>query len=344
MKNSELQDALGDIDAELIRSAEGAGKKRRPGWLPAAAAAAVLLPAIVLLGLLIRPGKAPQTAENTPPETADPAGTEAGAATARPRATASGGDASIAADWVFEDSVDIAPVIFEGVCMEKTIYHAESIPRDDMIFHVDKVYRGDIEVGSSVNVLGNGLEAFSKGERYLMLTVPMASVYSGKELYYFSELSVAFSGGACFCILPDVADQRYETVIERLENRLAAVPVPKRSDFWSGDGELYGAYCTSEDLGEIVAYSDCAALVRVDNIYLNEGDRTCYNCTVISCPKGGASGSVRIIAFKNSMEIGGEYLLLLSKKPADDSYMMSSRRSVIAADSPEAEQVLELFR
>ena len=208
----------------------------------------------------------------------------------------------------------------------------------DMYFRVDKVYRGDINAGDEINVMAIDFGAYGVGGSYILMTIPQASVFSGKELYYQADTTIGLINGMCDCILPDVNGTGRGETEERIEAYIAGHP-------YTGETAVLYEYCTSDDLLEIAEYSDQVALVSADGIFVNEGDRTVYNCTVGTCFKGQASGKIRVIAFKNGMEIGEKYLVLVSNASSDQPlYIMSSQRSLLRADSPEATELMDKLK
>ncbi|MBR4636010.1 MAG: hypothetical protein IKO51_06550 [Clostridia bacterium] len=240
--------------------------------------------------------------------------------------------------WRIEESVDAFACIFEGTCVEKNI--DPQLNTADMTFLVENVYRGSVEPGSNVNVVGNDIDFYHEGSRYILFTRRLASVYSGKELYYFTSTPIGESDDdLCICGLEDVNGEPIESVVSRIESHIADHP-------YAGIDEVFGAYCTSDDYSDIIAFSERAAVVRPTLIYSNEGDRTCYTCTVVSELKGSfGRDSILVVSFKESMKIGSDYIVLLTLGGNKDgsSYLMSSQKSLIEIGSPDAETVLEYF-
>lgn len=241
-------------------------------------------------------------------------------------------DHSLNSDLTLESSIDAAPVIFEGTCVEKRLY--EPTHAADMDFRIEKTYRGELLTGDTVCVMGNDAGAYAQGSSYILFAVPQASVYSGKPLYYQVDMLIALSDGSCVCELPDVNGTTPVDTAERIEAYIAAHP-------FKGNTDVTGVYCTSDDLNEIAAFSDCVLLVKANEVLVNEGDRTVYSCSVTDCIKGSAGSTVNVAAFKNSMALDGEYLLLLTDASSGMvQYTMSSQRSVLEAGSPEAIQLI----
>lgn len=228
--------------------------------------------------------------------------------------------------------IDEASDIFEGVCETKSLNN-ESMTTD-MEFTVTKVIRGGLKKGDKVPVRTNFGDEIEAGGQYLVLSEPMGSVFEGKELFYYSG---AIFGRSVMTQLhkdlEDIRSMEYDELVD-LVSEYAEESV------YTGEGAGRGFWCASEDIGEILDFSDCAVKVRVKEIKLNAfSDRTSYLCTVIESYKGEARGNIHVVSFKNSLKTGEEYVLLLTHS-GGELYAVSSPHSVLDPASAEAEPVL----
>ena len=95
---------------------------------------------------------------------------------------------------------------------------------------------------------------------------------------------------------------------------------------------------------EIYDYASVVISVRITGIMDNTvADRTSYTFEVKDVLKGTVNGEQWVTAFKDSMTVGEEYILLLDK-PEETSvfYIMCSPRSILAASGSDAELVWSL--
>lgn len=230
--------------------------------------------------------------------------------------------------------IDEASDIFEGVCETKSLNNERMTT--DMEFTVTKVIRGGLKKGDKVPVRTNFGDEIEAGGQYLVLSEPMGSVFEGKELFYYSG---AIFGRSVMTQLhkdlEDIRSMEYDELV-------ALVSEYAEESVYTGEGAGRGFWCASEDIGEILDFSDCAVKVRVKEIKLNAfSDRTSYLCTVIESYKGEARGNIHVVSFKNSLKTGEEYVLLLTHS-GGELYAVSSPHSVLDPASAEAEPVLNV--
>ncbi len=82
------------------------------------------------------------------------------------------------------------------------------------------------------------------------------------------------------------------------------------------------------------SYEKNNAIIRVipKEVFLNNiYDRTSYICTVLEVLKGTTEEEIRVIAFKNALILGKEYLVLLSGN-GNGAYTMASLNSIFPSD------------
>ena len=243
-------------------------------------------------------------------------------------------EVSLAEDAALESAIEFSSDVFEGVCIEKEFY--EPLAEADMSVRVERVFRGSLKEGDVVNVIGDEFDFFTEGGIYVFMASKYASVYRNKPLMYHAGTPIAVTeSGKCKCILPDVDGQNAEETMARISDYVTA-------HNYSGDeNEIMGEYCTSNDIKEIIAFSDCIALVKAESVSTDVGDRTCYNCAVVSVLKGEMPERAVIAAFKNGMSADTEYLVLLNE--GSDVFLLSSVKSLIENGTEEAAEVTELL-
>lgn len=245
-------------------------------------------------------------------------------------------EASYAEDWNLDKALETSPYIFECVCGNKQPEGQSNTADMDML--VINSIRGDLANGETIpyrSVFGSN---YSDGRTYLVFAYPLASVYEGRELFYHEGAVVYDEGGKLFTNgMRELDGLSYAEAAELVETSANDHP-------YAGDKSVRGAYCTSESLDEIAAFSDCVVKIRAaETVSDSVSDRTTYLCTVLECFKGEAEGSITVVSFKHSLEAGEEYLLLLMKQDDGSLYTLSSVKSVLPAGSPEAKLVTDLF-
>ncbi|MBR5714659.1 MAG: hypothetical protein IKX58_07735 [Clostridia bacterium] len=241
------------------------------------------------------------------------------------------GEGSLKADASFTCCIDAAPVIFKGVCVESNLN--EERLAADLSVRVAKVFRGNIHEDDVLFVRADDI-SFVKDEEYLFMTIPMASVYEDIELYYQADSVFPMTeGGSYEGYLKDISGLSNDELTAKLEEYVS-------ENEYRGEYNMLGSYCKSDDVNEVFDFSDCVVKVKVKSVFLDSiSDRTTYVCTVLESVKGKASEEINVTAFKNSLEDGKEYLLLLMGSE-ESGYTMSSKISVLDADSEQATLIL----
>lgn len=237
-----------------------------------------------------------------------------------------------------KDELDSSSEVFEGVCVSMTI--TERFYQADMIVRVEKVYRGNILEGDLINVIGTDAACYKEGSRCIYMTTKHASLFSNKPLYYSSSYPIYMNSlGEWVCELEDFNGMSFAEIAAKVEEYVSA-------NSFKGENVVVGEYCTSSDYTEIAAYSDCIALVVPHDVFVEGLDRTCYECTVKKVLKGIISAEAVVVSFKNSMEPGAEYIVMLTEN-SDESgtvYSLSSSMSLIKANSAEAAELYSAIK
>ena len=247
---------------------------------------------------------------------------------------------SYAAGYGLDMVISYAPVIFTGKCID--VKPMNPIGFIDASFSIISVLRcevGEVKTQSTVTVRTYISQEFKEGEEYLVFSRPMASVYERIPLLYVADEYVAKSGYKGD--MPDMRGKDYSTILEETIKRTAANP-------FKGKKSVQSEYCTSDDLAEILAFADCVVTVKADKIYENSvNDRTSYICSVLSVLKGDVKeNNIDVVAFKDSMKLGDEYVLILTQHIDRDTviYSMAAVNSLFEAGSAEAQQIKELLK
>ncbi len=230
--------------------------------------------------------------------------------------------------WTIEQYIENSQNIFWGTCTnitERKDNHVGVIG-----FQIKRVLKGDYDPEFS-DFMTSYSEAFTLGQEYLIFCNKEASVFSGSDFYGISLV---------------LFDQNGKLVNEAIQE-LTAKTVLEVNDYIgrymnlhpaTDDGRIrYGDYCRSENLIEIYNYSSYALLLKITDILDNQlDDRTTYSFSVSAEYKGHVKDEEWLIAQKDSLHVGEEYLLLLNKPDATALFFIpSSRSSIYAADSAE---------
>ncbi|MBQ2518132.1 MAG: hypothetical protein II536_04815 [Clostridia bacterium] len=324
--------------------AKGRGNARFP-FRAALICGFAAIAAVVLGAVLITKGEKPSAeAENTQRPEPTLSSTESSAdSTAQSTARRTpkpemGTDVSLAEFAEGTDLfslIDSASVIIKGI-VEST---AESETLDFVSyaeFTVTECIRGDIGPGDTVPVRANLGEKLRNGNEYLLMVNPMASVFEGRELFYQIDSYFSSVQDTEFSVLEGAKGAGFEEIVEKVRAYAA-------DNEYSGSDVGRGFYCTSEDIKDIVDYSEIVVRVRVnETFYDGTPDRTSYTCEALECLKGNTAKTIDVVALKHAMEPGGEYLVLLTRS-WEELYTVSSRNSVFPAESPEAVQIAAML-
>ena len=342
MTGYEFLELLNELDPELINEANRPKARRvLPFALAAAACAALGLGIFFAVRHTAVPAE--ETAQASPAPTVSSEALAVRRPTAAPQIEVSD-EGCLVEGWGFEMAAQIEPMIFEGVCEESSLTHTgmTDAGSDKEVIglpaevRVGRVFRGELEEGALIAVHSE-TERLSPGDRCIIFGTPMASVYSGEGLYCAVDAMIKDTGSPVNVYgLDDIRGMEYGDVKQMLAQLVSTLP-------FTGSSEVIGRYCDSDDPKELCDYSDCIALVTMESVIDNSvKDRTHYLCCVDKCYKGKAEGTIRVIAFKDGMEPGKQYIVLLLKDQSAISYTMSSVHSLIPAGSEEAEAVLRI--
>ena len=237
------------------------------------------------------------------------------------------------AGWTIDQTIDNSPYVFCGKCL--------SLPNDPSTvqplveFKVEKAFQGQIsEEIIKCKVIGQN--SFNAGESYLLFAHPSASVFSDISFQLFIDAVIGenISGAYKGCIT-GLDFGSLNEAMNYVEEYISEHP-------YSGSNSMLGDYCRSSDLREIFDYSSNVFVAEITGVMNNSfSDRTWYSFRIIDEIKGSVKDEQHIVAFKDSMETGEKYLLLLQKPDETSiSFVVDSLNSILPADSEEAQEVL----
>lgn len=234
------------------------------------------------------------------------------------------------AGWTLDQYLEGSSCIFYGKCTGKTAGDRGS---SELRFDIERVYKGvyDPEVERFCSILR---EPFKEGVYYLIFCGRDASVYTGTDCYGISTVIFETDTGLYHEGVFDLKEKDMNEVLATAESYASQHPAADQI-------VINNDYCRSDDLREIYDYASTVAVMKITGIAdITAQDRTAYTFEVKELLKGSVKGEQWVIAFKDSMAVGEEYLLLLDK-PEDTSvfFIMCSARSVLAASGAEAETV-----
>lgn len=319
---AKADDGVIDRAYRSCRAEEVRKRKRKQGLIFAAAAAAlcvtVAVCTVVTVSLYRDEEPAPGTQETAP-------GVQ---------------DLSVYVQWeamTLDQTIDASSCIFYGKCVGKSSNSPLGTAR--LTFEIEKVYKGSYD--PQVRVFGSLLSnPFVEGGEYLLFCGRDASVYSGEDSYGISRVICDTTDGLYHDGVFDMKLSDLSSVCAYVEAYTAEHPSDNAVPI-SGD------YCRSEDLKEIYDYASTVAVVKITGIRNDLGlfadDRTSYTFETKDVLKGTVKKEEWVVAFKDSMNVGEEYLLLMDK-PDDTSafFIMCSPKSVIPAASEDAEYIYSI--
>lgn len=237
------------------------------------------------------------------------------------------------AGWTLDRFLEESSCVFYGKCTGKATGNNGGT---ELRFDIEEVYKGayDPEVELFYSIFP---EPFKEGNYYLLFCGRDASVYSRKDCYGISTVVCESDNGLYHEGIFDFNEKDMDGVLAVAKAYAANHPDTK-------DIVINNDYCRSDDLKEIYDYASVVISVRITGIVDNTAaDRTSYTFEVKDVLKGTVNGEQWVTAFKDSMTVGEEYILLLDK-PEETSvfYIMCSPRSILAASGSDAELVWSL--
>ena len=237
------------------------------------------------------------------------------------------------AGWSIDQTIDSIPYVFLGRCLSLSDDSYSVQPQVE--FKIEKVYQGKI---SEEKIIAKVIsqDSFEEGESYLLFASAFASVFSGEDPNFLIEAVIGEKNTGVYAgSIAGLSFNSLAEVLNYVEEYTANHP-------YKGSTAVKGDYCRSSDLREIFDYSSNVFIAEITGVINNSAsDRTSYSFRVIDEIKGSVKDEQYVIAFKDSMQVGGKYLLLL-QKPDETSifFVVDSLYSIFPANSEGAATVL----
>jgi hypothetical protein len=251
--------------------------------------------------------------------------------------------------YTFEEAVERSNC---AVIAEFVSYNQNSNPNVrgavEYIFNVKEVLRGYVPenpirveaVRANAHVIGTersyrtGTDKFTVGNEYLLLLIRYDQLFEDYTKYSFAahDMYIPANDTRSGMMYGEfISDSFRGDAVSTIRNA-----TPPCEDKWKA------LYTTSEDMAEIVEFSEMVLEVRVAEVVLDVPDRTTYSAEVINVLKGPMpnkmeDGRMGMTLMKDSVEVGGHYIVMLTPiDPPTLVHTQSSLRSVISMDDTEA--------
>ena len=219
--------------------------------------------------------------------------------------------------WDLAQFIDNSEYVFRGKCLKKSVCKNGNA---ELCFDIHTVLKGnyDSSVGTFISA---DPEWFKEGEDYLILCGREASVFWQKDFYGISTVIYTEDNEIKHEGISDLHLDIIEDIADFITAYCKTVP-------GNSPEAITGDYCRSGKLTDIYDYSSDVFVVEVERVIFNAvDDRTTYLFKVENTIKGGFSGEGCVIAFKDSMNVGEKYLLMVSKLD-DNVFTVCSLNSV----------------
>jgi len=209
------------------------------------------------------------------------------------------------------------------------------------VFYVTEGY-GEFYVEEMDHAYSTTESQFEKGKRYLLVLSKMSSVYFEEDKY----MNVAD-----VCIELDENNKIIQSKMykKQLENSYRDLDGMKKRIVEINDTaepvKAFGVpFTDSEDLTEIVPASQYIVQVSIESISIeSSSNRDTYNCRVTDTLKGETAETIQAVLFKDTVEIGGDYILLLNKE-SDVSLLYTLSSKVSAVSLSEKDRLMSLIK
>jgi hypothetical protein len=223
----------------------------------------------------------------------------------------------------------------------------------EYVFNVSEVLRGYVpenpiivrELGADAHILYSGMspemgtDRFTVGNEYVLILYRTDMIFYDRTQFSFTAFGLHIPvndigrGRMCGELISEHFDGDVIAYIREAE------PPP----------EVIPSYTASEDMAEIIEFSDIVAEVKIVSLGMERADNGInYSAEILNELKGsslnkGDDGRVNIALIKGSAEIDGKYIVMLNGRDETSfRYTQSSLRSVISMEDTEA--VAEVMR
>ncbi len=345
MNENRLNEAVGMIDDDLVSGAmkeapRPAGRGALRSGLVAASAAVLVFVGVLFVPLLGK-GQAisvPSLSIRSRSETerSETAGSEKG--TIRTDAGKMTMETQYLG-WTIDQYIEESPNIFIGTCTSVSV-REKGIHVGEMTFEITKVLKGSYDE-SVTRFEALSAAPYLAGREYMLFCGKDADVYQDCVSYGISTQIYERGSGPTL-----TAEGVFGLQLKTMDEAVSYVEEYVATHVMKPLPEITGDYCHSDDVFEIYEYSDFVFLVEVteeEQPWLAY-DRTPYHFDVKEELKGHLTFEEYVVAFRDSMEVGKTYLLLL-RKPDEGSvfFSMSSPKSVLPEESAEAQALLKAY-
>jgi hypothetical protein len=232
------------------------------------------------------------------------------------------------------------------------------IPKEESaeyIFNVKEVLRGDVPenpihvsqsyanagvIGTGEGVMGGysfmmGTDKYTVGKEYILLLRRHDSIFRDYPIYthFAADIYLPADDTASGTMYGELISEQIDRDIITL---IRETPLDK-------DEESRPSYTKSEDMAEIIEFSDVVMEVKiVEWLYEGRNNSTAFYCEVINVLKGptpnnDGNGLVFLMLVRGSAEVGGHYLVMVDRLDETSAiHTQSSLKSVISMDDTEA--------
>lgn len=183
-------------------------------------------------------------------------------------------------------------------------------------------------------------DAFNKDNEYLLFLCTENSAFC-------SEPEVSFSVGSVCIDLNALNNSFYEKgkvkIAEVFNNEDVKNYVKHIALTMGFDDSLSRRFDEYDSEETVVKFCDFVMYVKVNDLNSEKGDYCEYNCTVQSTLKGIYSGDVKIAAVKDTLKVGEEYLIALTKSGEENLLYQASPAVTYKADDKDAQRKVKIY-
>ena len=232
--------------------------------------------------------------------------------------------------WTMDQYIEASANVFLGICTQKQ----NGMPSDILQFKVLENYKGEIDPSvTDFLVLHSEEGQIQEDVKLLVCCGREGSVFADNDVYGVSVCFFEKDGKL-------ISNSPVQSQWENLESLSRYVENYVKEHPGNNANHILMDYCRSEDIGEIYEASDAVFSVKITGIM--DGtmpDRTSYSFEVEDVIKGEYKGEEWVIALKDSMTVGEEYLILVNQPENSRYCIISSKKSVIKPDSEESVKI-----
>ena len=216
-----------------------------------------------------------------------------------------------------------ASYIFEGVCLSKK----DMLERgSDLTIQIKRALSGGFQKDEIITVRSYSGEEIKEGDVCLFFTEAWASLYEKMDRFYLDCVTINQKG---LSLNKELFDPKGLTYNEIIKLTSAIVDNPG----FQAKMDVNSAYCLSDDPLELYDFATNVLTGRIDGIVSdNIFDRTCYEISVTGTRKGEELKTIKLVAFKDSLKVGEEYLFMLLGAEGSQVYQLAGVNAVFPPD------------